>query len=269
MELNLHEWGDPAAPPVVCLHGVNAHGRRFRKLAEERLAPRYRVLAPDLRGHGTSGWEPPWTFATHAHDVLETLDAAGVQRALWVGHSFGGRLVLELAVLAPARIERAALLDPAIQLLPHVGYDFAERERADRAFGSEEDAIAERVESGSPTPLEFLQEEMREHLVQHPNGLWRFRYCQSAVVSMYGELTTPPPPPETLRVPTLLVHAGEFGLVREDQIDAYRVALGDNIDVVEVPGGHMVYWDAYEQTAAAVERFLEDSRPRRRLGGAD
>ena len=261
MELNLHEWGDPAAPPVVCLHGVNAHGRRFRKLAEERLARRYRVLAPDLRGHGTSGWEPPWTFATHARDVLETLDAAGVQRALWVGHSFGGRLVLELAVLAPARIERAVLLDPAIQLLPHVGYDFAERERADRAFGSEEDAIAERVESGSPAPFEFLQEEMREHLVQHPDGLWRFRYCQSAVVSMYGELTTPPPPPETLRVPTLLVHAGEFGLVREDQIDAYRVALGDNIDVVEVPGGHMVYWDAYEQTAAAVELFLEDSRP--------
>ena len=39
MELNLHEWGDPSAPPVVCLHGVNAHGRRFRRLAEERLAP--------------------------------------------------------------------------------------------------------------------------------------------------------------------------------------------------------------------------------------
>ena len=101
---------------------------------------------------------------------------------------------------------------------------------------------------------------MREHLVQHSDGGWRFRYCQSAVVSMYGELTTPAPPPETLRVPTLLVHAGEFGLVREDQIDAYRVALGDLIEVIEVPGGHMVYWDAYEETADAVERFLQDSR---------
>jgi pimeloyl-ACP methyl ester carboxylesterase len=58
----------------------------------------------------------------------------------------------------------------------------------------------------------------------------------------------------------LLVHAGEFGLVREDQIDAYRVALGDLIEVIEVPGGHMVYWDAYEETADAVERFLQDSR---------
>jgi pimeloyl-ACP methyl ester carboxylesterase len=61
-------------------------------------------------------------------------------------------------------------------------------------------------------------------------------------------------------VPTLLLHAGEFGLVREDQIDAYRATLGDLIEVVEVPGGHIVYWDAYEQTANTVERFLENSR---------
>src|SRR5712691_2620287 len=123
MELNLHEWGDPAAPAVVCLHGVNAHGRRFRKLAAERLADGFRVLAPDLRGHGYSDWEPPWTIATHAHDVLETLDAVHVRRAAFVGHSFGGRLVLELAALDPERVERAVLLDPAIQILPHVGLD--------------------------------------------------------------------------------------------------------------------------------------------------
>ena len=236
MELNLHEWGDPSSPPVICLHGVNAHGRRFRKLAEERLASHFRVLAPDLRGHGGSEWEPPWTIATHVHDLLETLDDAGVHAAQWVGHSFGGRLVLELAVLAPDRIERVVLLDPAIQLLPHVGFDFAERERADRPFDSAEDAIVARLETGVPTPREHLEEEMREHLLQHTDGRFRFRYCQSAVVSMYGELTTPPPPPETLRVPTLLVHAGAFGLVREDQIDAYRAALGNLIEVVEVPG---------------------------------
>ena len=55
MELNLHAWGDVTAPPVVFLHGLNAHGRRFRRLAEERLADRFHVLAPDLRGHAGSG----------------------------------------------------------------------------------------------------------------------------------------------------------------------------------------------------------------------
>jgi pimeloyl-ACP methyl ester carboxylesterase len=81
------------------------------------------------------------------------------------------------------------------------------------------------------------------------------------VITGYGELCTPPPPPESLRVPTLLVHAGQFGLVREEQLDAYATVLGDRIELVEVPGGHMVYWDAYEQTADAVGMFLQDPRP--------
>jgi lipase len=256
MELNLHEWGDRSARPVVCLHGVNAHGRRYRKLAEERLRGRFRVLAPDLRGHGFSGWEPPWTIATHAHDVLETLDAVGVRRAVWLGHSFGGRLALEVAALAPERVERAILLDPAIQILPHVGLDFAERERSDHSFASPAEAIEARLAGDAATPRPFLEEEMHEHLVQHGDGRYRYRYCQSTVVSLYGELTTPPPPAETLEAPTLLLYADAFGLVRDHQVEAYRAALGDRLLVVTVPGGHMVYWDAWEPTSAAIMRFL-------------
>jgi lipase len=255
----MHTWGNSNAPPLVCLHGVSAHGRRFRRLAEERLAERWRVLAPDLRGHGFSEWEPPWTFATHTHDVLETLDAYGVRRARFVGHSFGGRLVLELAALAPERVETVVLLDPAIDLLPHVGYDFAEHERSDGAFASPEDAIAERLQGGWPTPRKFPEEDVREHLVQSRDGLFRYRYCKSMAISVYGELCTPAPPPETLQVPTLLLYAPEFGLVRDEHVAAYAAALGELLQVVTVPGGHMVYWDAYEQTAAAVVALLEDS----------
>jgi lipase len=256
MELHVHEWGDRASPAVVCLHGVNAHGRRFRRLAEDRLASRFRVLSPDLRGHGFSEWEPPWTIATHVHDVLETLDAAGVETADWIGHSLGGRLILEVAALAPGRVRRAVLLDPSIDLLPHVSYDFAERERVEVTFESPEEAIQARLDTGSFAPRELLEEEMAEHLVQSADGRFRFRYCQAAVVSLYGELCTPAPPPETLRVRTLLLHSRDFGLVREEQIEAYRAALGKLLQLAEVRGGHIVYWDAYEDTADAVDRFL-------------
>jgi lipase len=259
MLLRLHEWGDRDAPPLVCLHGVTGHGRRFRRLAEERLAHRFRVIAPDLRGHGFSGWEPPWTIAVHVADVLETLEDAGVERAAWLGHSFGGRLVLELAALVPDRVERVLLLDPAIDLLPHVGFDLAEDHRRERVFASAEQAIQARLEGGEATPREFLEEEAREHLAAGRDSGLRWRYCQSAVVSAYGELSGPPPAPETLRAPALLVHARGFGLVRDDQLDAYRAALGDRLEVVSVPGGHMVIWDAYEETADAIDRFLEDS----------
>ena len=268
MLLQLHEWGDRAAPPIVALHGIGGFGRRFRRLAEDRLATRYRVLAPDLRGHGSSSWEPPWTIATHVADVLETIEDAGVERAPFIGHSYGGRLILELAALDPDRIDRALLLDPAIQLLPHVGFDFAERERAGEGFATPQQAIAERLGFDTKTPLDFVEEDVREHLVEGADGLFHYRYCRSAVITGYGELCTPPPPPETLHVPSLLVHAREFGLVRAEQLEAYATVLGDLIELVEVPGGHMVYWDAWEPTADVVGRFLEDSRPRRRLGGA-
>ncbi len=57
-------------------------------------------------------------------------------------------------------------------------------------------------------------------------------------------------------MPTLLLYADQFGLVRREHVEAYRVALGERLTVVTVPGGHVVYWDAYEQTAAAIDAFL-------------
>ncbi len=256
MRLHVHEWGEPGAPPVVCLHGVSAHGRRFRRLAEERLAGQFRVLAPDLRGHGRSDYVPPWDIRTHLADLLETLPEAGVESAAWVGHSFGGRLILELARRAPEQIEAAVLLDPAIQILPHVGLDFAQEAAKEHSFASADEAIDARLASGAPTPREFLEEEAREHLEPSADGRLRWRYCRAAVASVYGELCTEPPPPSVLRAPALLVHASQFGLVREKQLEEYANALGDALEIVAVPGGHVVYWDSYEATADAVEEFL-------------
>ena len=255
MRLHVHEWGDPDAPTVVCVHGVSAHGRRYRKLAEERLAAHFHVLAPDLRGHGLSEWEPPWNLETHLDDLRETFEAEGP--AMWVGHSFGGRLVLELAARRPELLVCAVLLDPAIQILPHVGFDFAQEAAKDHAFSSPDEAIAARLTSGSATP--------RVAPAQAAVGGWsqmltRFffeRCARAAVATMYSELCRQPPPPTVLAaVPTLLVHAEQFGLVREDQLEEYPAMLGDGLELVAVPGGHIVYWDAFEPTADAVETFL-------------
>ncbi len=258
MLLRVHEWGDRTAPPLVCLHGVMGHGRRFRKLVEERLAERFHVVALDLRGHGRSRWEPPWDLATHVGDVLETVAAAGVARATWLGHSFGGRLVLELASLEPERIERAVLLDPAIQVRPSLALERAEEERADKSFATVDEAIENRIETAPlfSTPRELLEEEMAEHLVRSSDGRLRYRYCQSAVVAAWSEMSTDPPRFEQARVPTLVVLGERSDLVSVEQLRAWRDALGDLLDVVGVPGGHILLWDAYEETADAVAEFL-------------
>jgi lipase len=101
-----------------------------------------------------------------------------------------------------------------------------------------------------------VEEEAREHLVTSPDGRLRWRYSRPAVVTGYSELCTAPPPPSVIRVPALLIHASRFGLVREEQCREYADVLGDRLEVLGVTGGHVVYWDAYEETATAIESFL-------------
>jgi lipase len=256
MQLHVHEWGDAGAPTVVCIHGVAAHGRRYRRLAEDRLAKRFRVLAPDLRGHGYSGWEPPWNLETHLDDVLETF---GDEPALWVGHSFGGRLVLELAARRPELVRRAVLLDPAIDILPHVGFDFAQGAATESVYASPDEAIDARLTGDPLTPRSAVEEEAREHLEEARGGGWRWRYARAAVATMYSELCRRPPSPAVLTgIPTLLLYAKHFGLVREEQLEEYPAALGHGLELLGVEGGHIVYWDAFEETADAVGRFLSE-----------
>jgi lipase len=250
LRLHVHEWGDRAAPPVICVHGVTGHGERFKRLAEERWGSRFRIVAPDLRGHGRSEHDAPWTFATHIADLTETVDALGIGQADWVGHSFGGRLVLELAAREPKRIRRAVLLDPAIQLLPHVAAFAADQERREPVYDSS-DAYADAREDDPPR--QFVLEDAGLACEVLPDGRLRRRTYQAAVISIYGELASEPPPPETLQAPTLLIHAPAYGLVRDEQLEAYT---GHVAEILAVPGKHMVMWDAFDEVATAVERFL-------------
>lgn len=256
MGLHVHRWGDPDAPVVVCLHGVRGHGRVFAPLAE-RLE-RFHVVAPDLRGHGRSDWDPPWGLDRHVDDVVELLD--GHPPHAVVGHSFGGRLVMELRAQAPALVERAVLLDPAIWVPPPVALDRAERERTERVFATVDEAIEDRYVFSRlfSTPRELLEQEMEDHLVAVDGG-FGYRYSQSAVVAAFGELARVPPPQSSLRVPTLLVRGEQTDVVPVDLVDWYR-EIGDLLSVIEVPGGHSVLWDAFDETAGAITSFLEDAR---------
>ena len=252
--LTLHEWGADGAPRVVFLHGVTSHGRHVARAAEH-LADRFHVLAPDLLGHGSSSWEPPWSIDAQLDAVLATL---GDEPAAWVGHSFGGRLAFELAARRPALVERLVLLDPALHLPAEVALFAAERERRDRSYESFESAIEQRYEESQlhDAPRELLVAELRDHLAESDGGRWRYRYCQSAVIAAYAEMAKAPPPFADVDVPTLVVLGERSYLPYDAFLDAHRAALADRLAVERVPGGHTVFWDALEETVRTIERFL-------------
>ena len=250
--LNVHAWGDEGDAAVVCLHGVTAWGGHFAPLASH-LEGTHRVLAPDLLGHGRSTREPPWRLDDHLDAVERSVGDAPV----WLGHSFGARLAFEHAARRSGSVERVVLLDPAILLPPHVALWAAENARAERSYASFEDAVDRRYEESQlhAAPRELVENELREHLVEE-NGAWRYRYTQACVVTAYSELATAPPAFGAVRVPTLLVLGADSYLPYDHLLEDHRAALGDLLEVVIVPGGHTVLWDALEETADAVTRFL-------------
>jgi lipase len=254
VRLHLEEWGAQDAPRVVCLHGVTSHGRHFAKLAE--ALPDFHVLAPDLIGHGSSPYEPPWDLGTHMEAIIHTVEP---KPAVLVGHSFGGRLAFELAARAPKLVPKLVLLDPALHVFPQIALFAAENARKERAYVSFDEGIEQRyVESQlQRAPKELLEEELAAHLIWSDEGGYRYRYSQAVVVAAYGEMASKPPPFERVRVRTLLVVGEGSYLPYDHLLDAHRDALGDLLDVVVVPGGHTVLWDALEETAAAVTAFLE------------
>lgn len=206
-------------------------------------------MAPDLRGHGESGAEPPWSRETHAADVLETLETLDVGRADWIGYSFGGLIAATAAATAPERVARLALLEPALGLRPQTCLHYAQAELEDESYADEDEAIAA-MESGGMffhAPREMLEEEARLNLVRGEDGRLRYRYSRAAAIGAWSEMARPASPVPD--VPTLVVVGDRSPLV----VDLSR---HPGAETVTVPGGHSILWDAFGETATALERFL-------------
>lgn len=90
--------------PLLLLHGLMAAGEMFDPLIE-RLQDTFRMLVPDLRGHGDSGdLAGPYNSATMAQDVLSVMDEVGFRRGLVLGYSHGGTVAQELARARPQAV---------------------------------------------------------------------------------------------------------------------------------------------------------------------
>jgi pimeloyl-ACP methyl ester carboxylesterase len=107
---------DAARPTLVFIHGVlNDHSvwiLQTRYFAHHG----YNVLAVDLPGHGKSEGHCPKTVEEAAEFILKLLDAAGVQKAALIGHSWGSLIALHAASLAPERVSQLVMVGTAFPM---------------------------------------------------------------------------------------------------------------------------------------------------------
>jgi pimeloyl-ACP methyl ester carboxylesterase len=104
--------GDERATPMVLLHALGKRGTDWSAVAG-RFADKYRVYAPDLRGHGDSDWPGEYSFALMRDDVVAFLKALGLTRVILAGHSMGGGVAFGVALQRPELVARLVVEDVA------------------------------------------------------------------------------------------------------------------------------------------------------------
>ena len=119
--LHYTAWGNPAAQPVVCVHGLTRNARDFDYLAQA-LSTDFYVLCVDVLGRGGSSWAASgaeYTTPNYAHQLLTLLDELKLTKPHWVGTSMGGLIGLTLQLLAPSRLGKIVLNDvgPVIEMV--------------------------------------------------------------------------------------------------------------------------------------------------------
>lgn len=249
--LHVHEFGPAGGYPILALHGVGGHGGRWRALAEQQLRE-FRVLAPDLRGHGRSTPHPPWTLEQHAADLLAVIDEHSLAALAVVGHSFGGAVALHLARLAPQRVSRLVLLDPAVGLDPALALRHAESPH--RVFANRSDAAAAQRADWPSASAEAIAAELDEHL-QRAAGGWHFRYRPVAVATAWSEMARAAVlPNEGTR--TLLVPALRENYVRPEFVRACQMVLGDDFEVFGLNAGHMLHLERQSDIGQLIVEFI-------------
>lgn len=121
--------GPRDAPPLLLVGGIGTTARMWEQQIATLSGP-FRVVAPDLRGHGGSPVPPdPYSIADLGGDVLDLMDQLGIGTASYCGLSLGGMVGAWLASTVPARIDRLVLACTAVRVDPLMWHERVEQVR--------------------------------------------------------------------------------------------------------------------------------------------
>lgn len=113
--ITIHYWQSGRGPDVVLSHGLGGNLAGWHLNVVPELQLDYRVTTYDLRGHGrTDAPESGYGYRSMAEDIRGLMDSLAIEKADLVGHSHGGDLSLQFALLYPDRVRRLVIIEAGL-----------------------------------------------------------------------------------------------------------------------------------------------------------
>ncbi len=241
------EWGDPANPTILMLHGGSqqAHSWDFVSLP---LSEQFHIVALDQRGHGDSDWAPggDYTIEAHQGDIDGFVRAVGLKNFHLIGHSMGGRNSYVWASRHPKTLRSLVIVDTG----PEGQARGRNRIQSFRELPDELDSFEEfasRVQEYTGRTREQVLGALKYSIRQRPDGKWSWKYDK--LLRTPG-VRAPQWTPEQLweavaRIdcPTLVVRGGDSDIFADATMRKMQQVIPHCTTVTVPRAGHLVAGD--------------------------
>ncbi|MGO9404415.1 MAG: alpha/beta fold hydrolase [Terriglobales bacterium] len=244
-----------SGPPVVLLHPFPCHHEFWNPLAAA-LDTRYRLILPDLRGHGDSEiGEGPAFMPKHATDVARMLDAAAVGKAAFIGCSIGGYILFEFWRRFRERVTSLALYDTR----PQADTAEARANRLQAAAAVLEQGPEPFIETNVPKLMGRTTVATRPDLVDGARAMMRKMSAEDISQVQRGMAERPDSVADlkTINVPTLIAIGEEdvLSTVADGELMRQNIA-GSQLKVIP-KAGHYAPWEQPELVGKILRQFLD------------
>ncbi len=252
LDLNYRLWG--SGKPLIIAHGLFGSAVNWNRFGQG-LARKRQVFALDLRNHGNSPHSPDSSYAALVEDLNTFMARRGMEKAVLVGHSLGGKVMMAFADRYPDKAERLVVLDIAPR-----PYPVAHRAMLEAMIGLEADRITSREQAfealAEAIPFEATRQFVLKNLVRGADGRYRWRINLEAIDKHLEELSQGPSLRNAYPKPALFLRGGASAYISDaDALHIRRYYPEARIVTIE-GAGHWLHADAREKTLQAVDDFL-------------
>jgi pimeloyl-ACP methyl ester carboxylesterase len=270
LRLHYAVWGDESKPALVLQHGGRDHARSWDFVAQA-LLDRYCVYAPDLRGHGDSDWALGGAYALPAYvadfaRLVETIDRGPVQI---VGHSLGGRVVLDYSATVPDMVRKFVCIEgfgriaqsaaPAPERLRRYVRETGEYPQYQPIVYATLEAAMKRMAEANTRLSPRLVEHLTRYAVKPVDGgfVWKFDNYVRLANALEWRVEDAEQIWANVTAPSIVVGGSESWWMRTPNREELAASIPRSRSVIFENAGHWVHHDRFDDFVALLREFFD------------